>query len=124
MEENIEHRMPIRQLAGTVGASQRELERLFNKWLGCSPSRFYVGLRLKHAQRLLTQSTESILDVALRCGFSDGSHLGRCFREVFQQTPAEVRRATQAALQMTGARSWRRVGERHGGSGRHLSNPY
>lgn len=104
MEQNIEHPLPTLGLAHAVGMSPRQLERLFNKKFGRSPSRFYVRLRLKRAQMLLTQSTDSILGIALRCGFTDASHLSKCFREVFHETPAQVRRGKQTLLERAGAR--------------------
>ena len=99
MERNIEHPLSMQAIAHTVGVSRRQLERLFIKQFHCSPSRFYLGLRLKHAQMLLTQSTDSILGVALRCGFSDASHLGKSYRKVFHETPAQVRRGKRAVPQ-------------------------
>lgn len=104
MEQNMERPMPILGLARTAGISPRELERLFNKQFGCSPSRFYLRLRLKHAHMLLTQSTEPILDIALRCGFADASHLGRCYAEAFDETPAQARRNKQAVPRDSDAR--------------------
>ena len=91
-EQNIAHPLSMQAIAHTVGVSPRQIERLFAEQFGCSPSHFYLELRLKHAQILLTQSTESILGIALRCGFSDASHLGKCYRKVLHETPAQVRR--------------------------------
>jgi len=92
MEQNIAHPLSMQAIAHTVGVSPRQLERLSAEQFGCSPSRFYLELRLKHAQILLTRSTDSILGIALRCGFSDASHLGKCYRKVLHETPAQVRR--------------------------------
>jgi transcriptional regulator GlxA family with amidase domain len=55
-------------------------------------------MRLKHARMLLLQSTDSILGVALKCGFSSASHLGRCFRETYGETPARVRKQAEHLL--------------------------
>lgn len=101
MERNIEHPLSIQAVAQTAGVSRRQLERLFVKQFRCSPSRFCLGLRLKYAQMLLTQSTDSVLGVALRCGFSDASHLGKSYRKVFHETPAQVRRGKKAVLQVS-----------------------
>lgn len=97
MERNIEHPVSNLVLARSVVISLRQLERLFKKAFGCSPSRFYLRLRLSHARTLLTESTDTILGIALRSGFSDASHLGKCYREVFHETPGRVRRSRHAA---------------------------
>ena len=104
MEQNIEQPLSIQALGRTVGLSWRQLERLFIKQFRCSPSRFYLRLRLQYAQILLTQSTDSILGIALRCGFSDASHFCKCYREFFHDTPAQLRRSKQAISQASTAR--------------------
>jgi transcriptional regulator GlxA family with amidase domain len=49
------------------------------KHLDMGLSRFYLGVRLKMAQKLLHESTSSIFDIAMQCGFASASHLGRCY---------------------------------------------
>jgi transcriptional regulator GlxA family with amidase domain len=94
MEQNIEQPLHTQTLAQIAGISPRQLERRFLGTFGKTPSRFYLELRLRHARTLLLQSTDSILSVALKCGFSSASHLGRCFRKTYDETPASVRRQT------------------------------
>lgn len=91
MEENIEQPLTCADLADMSGVSTRQLERLFRKYLGCTPRRYYLELRLKRAQRLLTQSTLPVMEVALACGFVSPSHFAKCYREMFQQVPKEAR---------------------------------
>jgi transcriptional regulator GlxA family with amidase domain len=98
MEQNIEHPLHTQTLAQIAGISRRQLERRFLGEFGKTPSRFYVELRLKHAQALLLQSTDSLLAVALKCGFSSASHFGRCFRATYHETPARVRRAGHSGV--------------------------
>lgn len=94
MEENMEEPVPLGALADVIGVSPRQLERLFQKEFGKSPARFCLELRLRHAQDLLRQSTDSIQLIAHKCGFSSASHFGRAYREVFDSTPASDRRTT------------------------------
>ncbi len=42
---------------------------------------------------MLLQSTDSISQIAEKCGFASASHLGKCYREVFRDTPAHARRS-------------------------------
>ncbi|EKV31864.1 transcriptional regulator, AraC family [Caenispirillum salinarum AK4] len=92
MEENMEEPVPPSALADLIGVSPRQLERLFQKAFSKSPARFCLELRLKHAQELLRQSTDSIQVIAHKCGFSSASHFGRAYREIFDSTPASDRR--------------------------------
>jgi transcriptional regulator GlxA family with amidase domain len=93
MEENLEEPLPRADLAERVGLSSRQLERLFRKYLGRTPTRYYLELRLSRARTLLHQTSMSILDVALACGFVSASHFSKCYREFFSRTPREERAA-------------------------------
>lgn len=92
MEENLEEPLRCNELATFVGLSTRQLERLFQKYLNHSPTRYYLGLRLDRARYLLTQTSLPIIQVALACGFVSASHFSKCHREHFGHTPSEERR--------------------------------
>ena len=92
MEENLEEPLPRSRLATRADLSTRQLERLFRKYLGRTPTRYYLELRLYRARALLTQTAMSVLDVALACGFVSASHFSKCYREFFHRTPREERR--------------------------------
>jgi transcriptional regulator GlxA family with amidase domain len=92
MEDNLEEPLSCSDLAVQVGLSTRQLERLFQKYLGFSPTRYYLGLRLNRARYLLTQTSLPIIEVALACGFVSASHFSKCHREHFGRTPSEERR--------------------------------
>lgn len=93
MEKSIEEPVNCSDLAIAVGLSTRQLERLFRKYLGTAPTKYYLGLRLSRARFLLRQTSLPILSVALACGFVSASHFSKCYREHFTQTPSQERRA-------------------------------
>ncbi|WP_373089254.1 GlxA family transcriptional regulator [Sneathiella sp.] len=92
MEDNLEEPLSCSDLATKVGLSTRQLERLFQKYLKFSPTRYYLGLRLDRARYLLTQTSLPIIEVALACGFVSASHFSKCHREHFGRTPSDERR--------------------------------
>ncbi len=94
MEEHLEEPLPRSELAARAGLSTRQLERLFRKYMGRTPTRYYLELRLNRARTLLNQTSMSILDVALACGFVSASHFSKCYREFFDRTPREERAVT------------------------------
>jgi transcriptional regulator GlxA family with amidase domain len=96
MEENLEEPLSRADLAARAGLSTRQLERLFRKYLARTPTRYYLELRLDRARQLLVQTSLSVLDVALACGFVSASHFSKCYREYYQRTPREERRTTLA----------------------------
>ncbi len=96
MEDHLEEPLARAELADRAGLSTRQLERLFRRYLGRTPTRYYLELRLHRARALLTQTSMSVLNVALACGFVSASHFSKCYREFFHKMPREERRqATQ-----------------------------
>jgi len=91
MAANLAEPLPAEDIAQLVGVSRRQLERLFRQHLDTFPSRYYLELRLKHARRQLRQTTLSIQQVGLACGFTSGSHFSTTYRNYFACTPREER---------------------------------
>ncbi len=96
MEANIEEAIELDELASYVGLSRRQLERLFQKYLHCTPSKYYLRLRLFRARQLLKQTSMSIIDIAAACGFISTPHFSKCYREHMGMPPREERRGVQA----------------------------
>jgi transcriptional regulator GlxA family with amidase domain len=95
MEQYLEEPLARAELARRAGLSTRQLERLFRRYLGRTPTRYYLELRLHRARALLTQTAMSILNVALACGFVSASHFSKCYREFFHKMPREERRQAE-----------------------------
>ncbi len=91
MESNLENPIQLDQLAQDVGVSERQLERLFRAHLKASPSRYYLGLRLWRARALLSQTSLTVLQVAVACGFTSASHFTKCYRTQFGSAPRRER---------------------------------
>jgi transcriptional regulator GlxA family with amidase domain len=97
MEAAIEDPVSPAVLAEDAGMSTRQLERLFSRYLGRSPKRYYMELRLARARNLLMQTDMSVIEVALACGFTSPSHFSKCYRALYRTTPYRERGASQAA---------------------------
>lgn len=92
MEANIEEPLTLSELAHYVHLSRRQLERLFRTHLDRAPTRYYLELRLKRAREYLLQTSMSILDVALACGFSSSPHFSKCYHDYYECPPSRERR--------------------------------
>jgi len=91
MYANIETPITPNRIAAAVGLSLRQLERLFHKYCHSTPQRYYLGLRLEHARRLLLETNMSILSASIAAGFASQSHFTKCYRNHFQRTPKQER---------------------------------
>jgi transcriptional regulator GlxA family with amidase domain len=93
MELHINEPVAISTLAEQLGVSLRTLERLFRAEYATSPGGFYKRTRLEIARRMLLETERPIMNIALDCGFGDGSYFGRTFRAAFGDSPRDFRRA-------------------------------
>jgi AraC-like DNA-binding protein len=91
MEANVEEPLTADDLARLIGVSRRHLERLFKQHLGTVPSRYYLDIRLQRARKLLRETAHSLLQVALMCGFSSGSHFSTTYSSIYGIAPREER---------------------------------
>jgi AraC-like DNA-binding protein len=80
----------VRQAAQCAGMSREGFSRQFRRRHGMPPHAFWLLEKLNDARRLL-RTGEPIAAVAAETGFSDQSHLGRCFRRAFGVTPGRYR---------------------------------
>lgn len=91
MEEHVEDKLTLKDVAATAGLSDRQLERLFHKHLQTTPVGFYRQLRLDRAHRLLTYSRLSVRDVALATGFATLAEFSRAFKQRYGRPPSRAR---------------------------------
>lgn len=92
MEDNVEERLRMPDLAEQLSVSADRLERAFADAVGMAPVAYYRRLRLRRARDLLAHSTLPVRDIALACGYSSMSSFARAFRELNGIAPSAVRR--------------------------------
>jgi transcriptional regulator GlxA family with amidase domain len=92
MRQNLYELSSVANIALNVGASERELARLFRKHLRVSPAEYWRQLRLKAARWMVINSDRSMTQIAYECGFSDSAHMIHWFKRSYSVTPARLRR--------------------------------
>ncbi|WP_166418345.1 GlxA family transcriptional regulator [Cochlodiniinecator piscidefendens] len=91
MAENIEVPLTTFELADRVSLSERTLNRTFMQELGITPGKYYKMFRLQRARYLAEETRLSSEQIALRCGFSSVSSLGRSFTKSFGLSIRDIR---------------------------------
>jgi len=81
----------ISDAAGSVGLGRRQFTELFRKVTGQTWRRYVLGLRLKHAADLLTQTEKSVSAVAFESGFDDLSNFHHSFKAAHGCSPLVYR---------------------------------
>lgn len=91
METRLENPAGRTELAAAAGVTVRQLERLFAEHLNTTIGRRYTEIRIERARALLRQSTLSIAEVAVACGFVSTSHFSRVYKAQFAISPRNER---------------------------------
>jgi AraC family transcriptional regulator len=81
----------LESLALETGISPFHLHRVFSTMVGETPKQLTLRLRLGRAAVLLLITGDSVLDIALTCGFQSHEVFSRAFRRRFGMTPSAYR---------------------------------
>src|SRR5580698_7634668 len=88
---HLDEDLSLEALAGQAGLSAFHLHRMFSAAAGETPKQFTLRLRLGRAAAMLLTTEDSVLDIALGCGFQSHEAFCRAFRKRFQMTPSDYR---------------------------------
>lgn len=85
----------VKDIAAEAGLSTTRFYDLFRKHYGQSPHATLTQYRVEAARWLLTQTSLSIAEIAVRTGHADQSAMTRRLREALGLTPAALRRSVR-----------------------------
>lgn len=87
LEDRIEEELDLDGVAAHLNLSRRQIERLFNRYLGVTPVRYMNDLRLARGRALLAETDMKVTDVAVACGYASTSHFSKSFRKKYGLSP-------------------------------------
>ena len=79
-------------LAGKFHAGKRTLNRLFRKYVNCTPVQYLIRMRLEYAAQLLSLKTHDIQSVAEECGYRDAAFFSGEFKRRYGVSPRDFHR--------------------------------
>jgi len=82
----------MEDMAELADLSATHFNRRFRELLRMSPTQYLHTLRIQQAQRKLTETNDSVSDIALSMGYFDQSHFTKRFRRTTGMTPKAYRR--------------------------------
>jgi AraC family transcriptional regulator len=83
--------MKIGWLARNCSGPGIPAKNTFERLTGVTPHQYILRARLRAAALGLASRADTILDIALQCGFGDLSNFNRAFRAEFGITPRAYR---------------------------------
>ncbi|NJM78071.1 MAG: helix-turn-helix domain-containing protein [Acaryochloridaceae cyanobacterium RU_4_10] len=91
INEHLNQDLKLTDLATLLDMSQFHFSHQFKQAIGISPYQYLLQQRVERAKQLLKQTEQSIMDIALECGFNSHSHLSKQFRQLTGVTPKAYR---------------------------------
>ena len=92
IHQNIDKNLKVENVLKQIPLSRRSLEKRFQNITGFPVYKYIYSLRIeKFAQKLL-ETNNSIFEIALETGFSDGKNVSRQFKQIKGCTPIEYRK--------------------------------
>jgi AraC family transcriptional regulator len=89
---HLDEPISLAELARVCKLSPGHFARAFRQTTGQPPHRWLVEQRIGKAKQLLVDTTLSLAQIALTCGFADQSHFTRVFAQLVQSSPGQWRR--------------------------------
>lgn len=91
MNQHFEKEITLSEVAKLVGMAEVSFSRFVKKSTGKTFIESLNEIRLGHTSRLLIDSTQSIAEIAYKCGFNNMSYFNRIFKQKNGCTPKEFR---------------------------------
>lgn len=88
IEQSLDQRFSIDELASVAGMSRSQFSKNFRELAGVPPHQWVMCTRIEHAQRLLSDGV-LLSQVAHETGFADQAHFSRCFRRQTGMPPGQ-----------------------------------
>ena len=89
---NYYHPLALKSIAASCFVNEKYLGRIFKEQTGRTFHEYLNAVRLERAAQLLTVGDDSIIQVALSCGFNSPSYFNREFVKKYGVTPKKYRK--------------------------------
>jgi transcriptional regulator GlxA family with amidase domain len=89
--EHLKARLSVDDLAGRMSMSARNLERVFTREVGTTPSHYVLQMRVEAARRLLERPEGGLKHIASTAGFGSADVMRRAFVRLLGITPRRYR---------------------------------
>lgn len=93
IEQNLSESFSIAEICTVACYSRFHFQRLFHAATGVTLTEYIQTRRITESGRLLIDSSDSILQIALTYQFKSHQHFSRAFRQLFGMTPSQFRKS-------------------------------
>jgi AraC family transcriptional regulator of arabinose operon len=90
--------LKVSQIADHFGYNAKYLSHLFSTIAGVSLKQFIMQQKIEAASFLLTDTNQTVNEIALQLGYHDSQHFMKSFKQMTNLTPTEFRNASANRL--------------------------
>lgn len=91
IEHHLDSRLTLEELALQAGLSEFHFARMFKQSTRQAPHQYVMQRRMIKAKNLVCETSQTLTEIALACGFSSSSHFSNRFKAVWGITPSGLR---------------------------------
>lgn len=99
MHESVTQNIDLEALAAQLNVSYSWFRKIFRDYTGFPPAKYFTQIKLRHAQYLLTNTTEPIKEIAFMLNFKSTEHFYTTFKRVTGYTPNAYRKFSTPSKQ-------------------------
>ena len=92
LSRNFSAKLTLGSLSETCHCSKSTMSRIFKEHTGVTIMDYLLDVRMKEAERLLSDTVFSVQEIGEICGFSDANYFSYTFRKNSGMTPTEYRK--------------------------------
>ncbi|HAX74145.1 MAG TPA: hypothetical protein DCY20_11530 [Firmicutes bacterium] len=92
LHAHYDQKMMMTDLANHLTISNEYLSRLFKAYTGKTPVEYLIYYRIEQAAKLLVTTDQTIIDIALQCGFDNISYFIKKFKHYKGLTPKQYQK--------------------------------
>lgn len=92
IEQHFADNISMAEMAKMIGLSSTHFNRRFRELIRMTPMQYLRTVRIHAAQRMLVETSKTLVEIAVDVGYTDQSHLTKRFRAVTGMTPADYRK--------------------------------
>lgn len=93
INEHIQDKLEVTQLADIAGLDVAYYSRMFKKYIGTSPYQFILQRKIERAEALLSTSNYKISEIAYDLGFQSHASFSASFHKINGSTPEDYRKS-------------------------------
>ena len=102
IQHSYKTKLTLQDIADAGGVSISKCCSLFSSSYQTTPINYLLEYRLSESAFLLRNTTDTVTDIALSCGFSDSNYFTRRFRQWSGRTPTRYRKEETEQLPLNG----------------------